>query len=258
MNELRACYHIAWTSFRSRLAGHRLLAVVVVASYFALSETATVGFNRDLAANNAALVGAHTAVVSAIAILLFGFFVVRDAIAMDRYDGPGELIAATPVRNRTYIFGKWLGNVLVLSIVLCMMVIVAVFRFQIGGVGRLDIWKLVLPFLLLTFPAVALVSALAILFETIESLRGGWASVVYFFSVLLVFVSGIVDPMGIRPVVSSIQSVPDTQTLNGETLWNGLSLTNTIALRRLLYVAATLVVVGISAVQFNRFDTNVD
>ncbi|NEU59002.1 ABC transporter permease [Halorussus sp. MSC15.2] len=254
MSQLRACYHVARTSFYSRLAGYRLLVVVVVGAYFALSKTATVGFARDLAVDNAALVGSHTAVVAAITILLLGFFVVRDAIAMDRYNGPGELIAATPIRNLTYVFGKWLGNVSVLTVASFMMAVIAIVRFQLQGVGPFNLWKLLSPFVLLTIPAVMLVSALALLFETVERLRGGWASVAYFLMVILILVSGVVDPMGIRPVVSSIQSVPESQTLDGQKVWHGLSLTGEVALRRLLYAAAALGIVVVSAVRFDRFD----
>jgi len=47
--------------------------------------------------------------------------------------------------------------------------------------GRLEAWPLLAPFLLLSLPAMAVVAALALLFETIPGLKGGAGNIVYFF-----------------------------------------------------------------------------
>jgi len=47
---------------------------------------------------------------------LFGFYLVSDCIERDIRTGVGQIIATTPVRRATYLVGKWLSNLAVLSV----------------------------------------------------------------------------------------------------------------------------------------------
>jgi hypothetical protein len=51
----------------------------------------------------------------------------------------------------------------------------------IRGVGTVEIWPLVSPFLFIALPLLAITSAVVVLFEMIGWLRGGFGNVVYFF-----------------------------------------------------------------------------
>src|SRR5208283_1587832 len=50
-----------------------------------------------------------------------------------------------------------------------------------GEDKHIHLWKLLAPFLLISIPAMAVVAALALVFETIPFLRGGFGNVAYFF-----------------------------------------------------------------------------
>src|SRR3984957_3402433 len=56
-----------------------------------------------------------------------------------------------------------------------------IMQFWHGEDTHIEFWKLLAPFLLIALPAMAVVAAIAVLFETISWLRGGFGNVVYFF-----------------------------------------------------------------------------
>lgn len=254
VSELRRLYYVAKTEFRAQFAKDKLAAVVVLATFFSFSEGSEVGFSRDIAVGNAALIGAHTAVLTSISLLLIGFFIIRGSIEQDRHGGPGQLIAATPLKSRTYVGGKILGNALLLAVVPCVMIFITIVRFYLRGVGPFDIGMLVTPFVLFVPSTIVLVASIATLFEFVDFLRGTKASVAYFFVVVIVLVSGVADPTGIRPIVTSIEKVSATQTMNGKPLWYGVTLTPSLLINRFLYVGTPLVVVYVSLSRFERFD----
>jgi hypothetical protein len=107
------------------------------------------------------------------------FFVVKDAILLDRRTGVGELIAATPIGKFTYLIGKALSNFVVLLTIEGFLFISSVVVQLVHGDTIIEWLALVLPFVFIALPAMAAISALAVLFETLPGLRSGLGNVVF-------------------------------------------------------------------------------
>ena len=91
-------------------------------------------------------------------------------------------MATTPLSRPLYTLGKWLSN---FAVLLVMVVILALAGIVMQLIAReapgFDLWALLAPILFVALPMMALVAALAVLFETIAWPRGGFGNVVYFF-----------------------------------------------------------------------------
>src|SRR5262249_39086494 len=110
-------------------------------------------------------------------------YLVKSAIAVDRQTRVGEVVASTAVGKLQYVAGKWLGNAAVLLSLGIVLVIDAVVMQLARGEDRsIDLLAIVTPFTLVYVPVVAIVAAMAVLFETVPFLRGGLGNVVYFFT----------------------------------------------------------------------------
>ena len=71
------------------------------------------------------------------------------------------------------MLGKWLSNTTVLAaLVLGMIIAAGILQLVRGEDPRIDLWALSAPFLIILFPALTVVAALAVLFECINALRG--------------------------------------------------------------------------------------
>lgn len=66
---------------------------------------------------NSAWVGTTFGILSVMVLSLFGFYLVKNAIDRDRQLRLGQIIATTPIRKTTYMLGKWLSNLAVLSLI---------------------------------------------------------------------------------------------------------------------------------------------
>lgn len=101
---------------------------------------------------------------------------VRKGLGRDEETGVGQLLAAAPLRNVELMLAKFLGNLLVLGSMLGVLALTAPALQLVRGEDRaLDPVALLTPFLVLTLPLLAATAALAVLFETVPLLRGGWA-----------------------------------------------------------------------------------
>ena len=79
--------------------------------------------------------------------------------------------------------GKRQSNLAVLGLMVVIVAVSGIAMQLLRGEDRhIEVWKLFAPFLLLAFPAMAVVAAIAVLFETIPFLRGGFGNIAYFFA----------------------------------------------------------------------------
>jgi hypothetical protein len=140
-----------------------------------------------------------------------------------------------------------------------------------GEVLRVEPWVLLAPFLLIALPVMAVVAALAVLFDTIPWLRGGLGNVV-FFALWTAAMAGStqVGLFGMKVVVPQVNAAarvafPDhpiwssiginpkqdvVQTLH----WEGVRWTARLLLQRLSWVALALGLALVAALPFDRFD----
>ena len=274
--------------YMNRVRSYRFLVILIlciVAGYVFVpapeANYVTLGWGSDTVfyrgVYNSAWIGSLVALLTGMFLALFGFYVVNDAVKRDENTGVGQVIATTPMSNPVYTLGNALGNFLVLG-TMVFIVFLTAFGMQLvrGEVLSVDLWALSAPFLLLVLPLMFLVSAVAVLFETVPSLRGGVGNVVYVLVWLfsLPLLSDIYDLFGNNMVLSSMEAAgeaafPEMNELGfilgyswgfpeGRPLyafnWAGIQWTLEVIQSRLLLVGVAVVVALIASLSFRRFD----
>ncbi len=189
LNSLRALYHVAAANLRVRLRDRRLLAVVAGCVYLghlvvagqielALAEQSYRGVE------NAAWMGALMSLTASMVVALFGFYLVRGALARDRQARLGPLVASSPVGSLTYLLGTWAGSVLFLLCLVGVMAASVTVLVVLRGHGVPRPGPLLAPFLLFSVPVAAVTAALALAFECVPGLGGRVGGGIYFFLAL--------------------------------------------------------------------------
>ncbi|MEI6668712.1 MAG: hypothetical protein WCP29_11200 [Acidobacteriota bacterium] len=228
---------------------------------------------------NSAWLGTVMALTAASFVSLAGFYIVKNSIERDRQTGVGQILAATPISTRAYLLAKWLSNFAVLaSIVLTLAVSALGLHVLQAEAIRLDLVALLSPLALLALPAMAVVAAFAVLFESVRPLSGGAGNAAYFFvwgaSLVVPVIAKIpwLDWSGISFVERSLAAAVAARE-PGTTLtmsfsagpardlshlaplhWTGIDWTMAdVAMRVALVGVSVLVVLG-AAVWFDRFD----
>ena len=268
--------------FLERVRRYSFLVTLSCAMYFGyLAATGKimlrVGNMRGV--YNSAWIGTLMSLVATTFLSLAGFYVVKNTIERDRATRVGEILASTPISKILYLTGKWLSNFMVLAVMVAILGISGIaMQFWQGEDPHVQMWKLLAPFLLLALPAMALVAAVAVVFETIAWLRGGFGNVAYFF----VWTAGLAVPAsagaagaaspydwaGLSIVWSSMKAAAQTTNdsfsfsldvgsfdfVRSTFLWNGIAWTGGMVLLRIAWIGFALMLVALSAVLFDRFD----
>jgi hypothetical protein len=189
MNVISSIYHLARADFLERVRSYSfmvVMALTVLAGYllvppFGAPYTSfVIGSHRGY--YNSPWVGIIFGVVACTLLSLFGFYLVKNTVERDNRTRVGHIIASTPLRKPFYTMGKWLSNLAVLGSILAVLTLMApIMQYVRAEETHIDLAALAAPIWLMGFPALALVSALAVLFECIPVLKGGLGNVVYFF-----------------------------------------------------------------------------
>lgn len=130
---------------------------------------------------NSAAIGMATAVLGTMFIGLAGFYVISNALRRDVLSRCGFVIASTTMRGSEYIAGKFAGNVAFLSLFTLGYMATAMAMVLVRGEAPLEPFVFAKQYLLLMPPAIAFVSAIAIVFECTPLLRTKLGDVLYFF-----------------------------------------------------------------------------
>jgi hypothetical protein len=207
MKTLNVLYHLALADFFERTRRYSFLLTLAAVIYLGvLVNNGTVFFylmSGDLnplafrfrGEFNSAWIGTMTVLVTNSFLALFGFYLVTDCIERDIRTGVGQIIATTPVRRATYLIGKWISNFAVLSVLELIMAAAATIMVLLKGEAALDPGALLMPFLVVALPYMALIAALAVVFETVPWLRGALGNAVYFFLWLFLLMAVLVGGM---------------------------------------------------------------
>ncbi|MGW3040641.1 hypothetical protein ACWC9T_11490 [Kitasatospora sp. NPDC001159] len=248
------------------------LAVPNVNSTWAIMD---VGGNRGI--YNSAYVGAVTALAGALWLTFGGFYVVRSGLARDETSRVGQILAATPLRPSSYLFAKFLSNLLVLASMTGVQAGTALVMQLARGENRsVDPVALVEPFVLLSLPLMALTAAAAILFETVPLLRAGFGNVVWFVLALVISIGGQSGSapfggLGVHRVAQSMNAAMGNQHLQsgeggfslgltkvskplGTFLWDGFDPSGGFVLGRVVLVLLACAVALLPTLWFGRFD----
>jgi hypothetical protein len=235
---------------------------------------------------NSAWVGGLMSVVTSCFLSLVGFYIVKGSVQRDVETRVGQVLAATPMTKSFYTVAKALGNFAVLTAMVAVMAVAAGLMQWVRGEDRaIHLVPLLGPLVLFALPAMALVAALAVLFETLPVLRGGVGNVAWFFLWIALLVAGTPDKMirtgrldqaaqtrdlmGMATVMASARNAlvkvdPGFKgqfalNIGGQQptqrfVWNGIQWTSTLLVSRLVWLAIALVLALLAAVFFHRFD----
>ena len=293
MNALRAIYHLALADFFERTRQYRfLLTLTAIIILGVLVNNGTLGIDlgpgvshvpiRYQGELNSAWIGAMTVMVTTTFLGLFGFYLVSDGIKRDIRTGVGQIIATTPVKRAIYLAGKWLSNFVVLAVLVLILAVAAVVMVLLQSEAALDLGALLMPFLVVALPSMALTAALAAFFETVPWLRGAVGNVVYFFVWVFLLqlwmmtpksLPFLIDPIGYNTFSTSIHvsaraAFPDGPIGTGLSIgsagavdiqykiftWTGVDWTPGIIAGQWAWVIIGLGLILLSATWFARFD----
>ena len=283
MTAPRAILAIARADFLERVRRYSFLLTLLFAvflGYLAATGRIALHLGDYRGVYTSAWIGALVALVTTCFVSLVGFYMVKNAINRDRQTGVGQILAATPLSKISYALGKFLSNLAVLSSMVVVLAIAAVaMQFLAAEDPHLDTIALLAPFLLVAIPAMALIAALALLFETLPFLRGGLGNVAWFFvwSILgigLPEISGNhrLDPMGLMTIADSMiagakANIPGYKNSFSLTIadapaqiidtfrWQGVPWTSQLLILRLGWTLAAVAIVLLAAFFFDRFNS---
>jgi hypothetical protein len=282
--DLRMVYHLARADFLERVRRYSFLFIMGISLYFgyaAATGQLVMRVNESRGVFNSAWIGGLMALVSTTFLTLAGFYVVKNTIERDRSTRVGEILASTPMSKTTYVMGKAISNFVVLAAMVVILPISGIImQLWHGEDSHVELWKLFAPFLLIALPAMAVVAAIAVLFETIPWLRGGFGNVVYFFLWTTALTLPVVgaknggtqyfDWSGLSVIWSSLQaaakgpadhngfslSIESTSAAKALSTfqWNGVQWTASLVFARLFWGAAAIAIAFLAALLFDRFD----
>ncbi|MDQ0090152.1 hypothetical protein J2T12_003566 [Paenibacillus anaericanus] len=269
MNGIRTIYHIARADLLERIRQYSFLVTLgitmLVAYIFVPPADAgfvTLYFDKYRGIYNSAWVGGAVALSTTLFLSLFGFYLVKNSILRDERTRVGQIIASTSVKKFHYLLGKALSNFAVLSIIVFFILIVALIMQVVRGeVMQVELWQLLSPFVFMALPVMAVVAALAVLFETRPVLQGGLGNVLYFFLYIIIGTSSSFSAFGTEIITSDMMNEvvsihPDfTGSYSIGILvleqplelfeWQGVEWTAAIMQQRALYfILAFLVIMG--------------
>ncbi len=193
MNTMRVLFHLALADFFERTRRYRFLLTLAAVIYLGVLVNNGTAFFYLISGDlnslvlrfrgvfNSAWIGTMTVLVTNVFLGLFAFYLVIDCIERDIRTGVGQIIATTPVRRAIYLIGKWISNFAVLLVLELILAAAAAVMVLLKGEAALDLGALLMPFLAVGFPFMALIAALAVVFETVPWLRGALGSTLYFF-----------------------------------------------------------------------------
>jgi hypothetical protein len=146
-----------------------LLAMSVLTLLFFPSPDAqyqTLVINGYRGIYNSAWLGVCLAMLNVIFLPIICFYLVKNALELDRQSMTSELIAATPVGKHTFLLSKWCVNVFILvSIVLVMLCSTVLIQLYYGESYQIDFWALAWPQLVFVLPLLLAIASIAIMFE---------------------------------------------------------------------------------------------
>jgi hypothetical protein len=278
MNHTYVLYQMVRADFLERVRRYSFLLTLAGALYLgygvATEKIWVVIGNSYRGVYNSAWIGAVMAVSCSTFLTLIGFYVVKNSVQRDTETRVGQILAATPMRKSFYAVAKTVSNFAVLASMVVVLLLAAVaMQFFHAEVHHVSLWKLWSPFLLIALPAMAITAALAVLFEMLPLLNGGFGNVAYFFvwsiGLALSVQIGGSDPTGIQLLFRSTraalmkidQNYRDSfsLTIGGEHairtfLWNGFDWTAPVVLGRMMWVFVAMAIALLASLFFHRFD----
>lgn len=281
MNTAYAIYAIGRADFLERVRRHSFFVTLLFAVYLgygAATGQISLRLGEYRGVYTSAWIGVMVSLITTTFLSLIGFYIVKNAVDRDRQTGVGEILASTPLSRTAYLLGKFLSNFSVLASMLGVLALAAIaMQFLVAEDRAFHAWALLSPFLLLSLPALALTAALAVVFETVPLLRGGFGNVAWFFLWgIAIGLPGAIhaprfDPFGLWTVFRSVvpaarATIPGYKDSFSLTVadraarvfpgfrWEGINWTGSEVFLRITWLAVAVGLILLSTLFFDRFD----
>jgi hypothetical protein len=279
MRMLQTLFHMMRADFYQRVRSYRFLAMLLFTIFLtylfvpALDSIQIAGLQLGgyRGVYNSAWIGSMVTLLMGEFFNIFAFFLIKGNVELDRRTGTGQILAATSMGKVAYMAGKWLSNIAVLAAMTGMIVAGAgVLQLIRGEDASIHLWTLGAPFLLVLMPGLAVIAAVAVLFDSSSVLRGGLGNIL-FFLVMIPALYLLLDLPGTALVYSSIYQACAAQfagctpyrqiDLGLPPLANlpafryeGIPWTAELLFGRLALLFVGAIIVLIAAARFHRFD----
>ena len=284
MKSARIIYQLARADFLERVRRYSFLVMLGLVVFLGY-QTAIGNMSLELGAYrgefNSAWVGAMMSLIGTFFIGWFGFYLVKGSVARDRETGVGQIMATTPLTRPLYLLGKWLSNFAVLMSMVAVLALAGIaIQLLQGENTQIQLLEFLDPFVFIVMPLMALVAALAVLFESISFLQGGFGNIVYFFAFIMflpLFMENdtlqkypAFEPMGLGLLAGEMGDAvraihPDYDgsfTLGGGIVeqatttfvWNGIAWTPEYLFARFALIFFAVGLILFAALFFDRFD----
>jgi hypothetical protein len=281
MNQVRIIYHLARADFLERIRRYSflvMLGLVVFLGYQAAIGNINLQMGNYRGEFNSAWVGSMMAIISSFFLGWFGFYLVKGSVGRDRETGVGQIMATTPLTRPLYTFGKWFSNFTVLFSLVVILAIVGVgIQLFAGESKELDILTLLAPFFFIALPMLAVTAAVAVLFETVGFLSGGFGNILYFFMFVMVFpladslnkTNPALEPLGFGLLQQSMGAAAKAAfadynggfvlgstdiPIQGIFHWSGVDWTPDILIKRFAIFGIAVLLTLLASIFFDRFD----
>jgi hypothetical protein len=170
---MRRFYKIIISDYWQRTRSYAFLITLAVSLYAAYSfvpvpdaDYTTVRIGNYIGIQNAAWIGYVTAMMTSVFLCLIGFYLINSNIKKDVRTGVGMIIATTSISNFSYLSSKAWSNFFVLLSITGIVFLMGIALFFIRSVGYpFNILKFILPYLLITIPAVSFIATLSVAAE---------------------------------------------------------------------------------------------
>ena len=277
----RVLYHVARADFLERTRSYGFLLTLAAMGWLVYQTSqgnVVLKIDRYRGIFNSAWLGTMMALVTAVLLSLVGLYLVKNTLARDERTRVGQILAATPLSNVGYTFGKALSNFAVLATMLLVLAVGSVvLQFAVGESRDFRFWSFVSPLLFIALPSLAFTAALAVLFENLPVMRSGAGNVIWFFLWTALIAVGINYPnldftgLGVlnQPMQEQVRALDPAGYKGGFSfslgggekaeelrtfVWEGLEWTPAIVRTRLIWVAVAIALTLVAALAFRRFD----
>lgn len=278
-------YKIVRSDYLQRTRSYAFLITLAVSLYATYSfipphqaNYTTVQISGYIGVNNAAWTGYVAAMMTSVFLSITGFYLVNSGIKKDMDTGVGMIIATTPVSNFSYLLSKaWSNFMVLLSITgLIFLMSIAVFLFRAEGYP-FEILKFIMPFVLITMPAIFFISSLAVVAEVFLYRYTVLVNVAYFCLFIPLMLASqptlnpVFDVLGIKTITMGMENIISQHFhvqhpkvgmgfLIGHKkemklfIFEGLHWTSFYVLIRFSWMIAGFALVYISSLFFHRFN----
>lgn len=193
----------------------------------------TVSMGASLRAEySSAWIGMTIGLLGGTMMTLLGFYLVRGTLVRDFDTRVWQLLVATPMTRSGYLLAKWASHMLVFCVIMAVAVLVGLIaQWWRAEDPSIDLIELLKPVLVISLPALAVTSMLAVLFDLVPWLRKTAGNILYFFvwvAILALSSPGenqsamhnrFGDPSGIGIAWQSLKTIlpmgPDSVDVNG-------------------------------------------